>query len=253
MRRRPGLRSAPAVLALAAGLVALLGGSAPAGAAAACEFQVVYLGAPYLNAGGMSATVLAGPLGRASVPACVTPPPSTQVVEVERLRGVAPRLAVGIRVANAGAYVLTASGTPCRLGDMGRSLACLRRRTARLLVGPSLITAPSAHAGSVIRLAVHVRDPLRRGVYVDLAATLERREGPRWVAVARLRWPAGAGAPPPPVPVGAPYPLPALAVRGGVALPVRLPTAAPGQYRIVKDVTIGSRMRHLVAPLTILA
>jgi hypothetical protein len=126
-------------------------------------------------------------------------------------------------------------------------------RTARLVAGPALIAYPSAPSGAVIRLGVHVRDPLlRREVVFGIDTLLQRREGKRWVSTHHLPYPLSGQTAPPPVPVGANYVIPSVGFFGGAPRPVRLPLVAPGQYRIAKDVSIGSRRRRLLATLTIL-
>ncbi len=242
-----------AAAALAAGV------ASPQRASASCILSATHLGQPYLGAGALRADDVGDRAGRATIPACNDTPgagpvePATTAT-VRRVRLVAPRFAMALPNVSGSSELMIADGIPCGRPTTARVLACLRERTTRLLEGPSLIAPPSARAGAVIRLGVHVRDPaLRRLTVFGIEARLQRLTGRRWQSVFHLQFPLPADAPPPePVAVGTPgYGWVSIGFIGGAPRPVRLPVVEPGRYRIVKEAAAGARRTHLVAYLTI--
>lgn len=254
-----GRRSLIAVLAGMTAILVLAGGR-PQRASASCVSSVTYLGASYLGVDALAPADVAGRVGPGSLPACddvVTipprPPEPPTAVAVHRVRGVAPRLAVA--VASGGQAVLyVPEGVGCRSATTDALLACLRRRTARLVEGPSLIAPPSARAGDVVGLAVHVRSPaLRRTLVFGIDALLQESDGVGWRSLYHLVHPSpGSADPPAPVVVAGPWARISVGLGGEAPRPVRLPDVAPGAYRLAKRVRVGGRSRWLFAPLSIL-
>jgi hypothetical protein len=219
-----------AAVALAAGAATFHSASTPA--AGACLLQATYLQAPYIGVGSLAPAEVGGVVGIGTVPACNDTPGSGIDVQPSettllRVRGVAPRFAVALPGGRGGpAGLVVADGTPCLLSSADESLMCLRRRTKRLLSGPAVVTYPSATAGSVITVGVHVRDrAFRRRASFGPEVLLQRRDGDVWRSVATL---------------------------AGQAQQVRLPGVAAGLYRVGKRVTIAARPHWLFATLTIL-
>jgi hypothetical protein len=169
--------------------------------------------------------------------------------------GVAPRFAVAVPLGPKDAALVIADGSPCPPGPVAGSLGCLRALTAALVAGPALITYPSARSGTIIQLGVHVRDrSLRRRVVFGVDTLLQRREGAGWRSIFHMPYPlAGVRTPPAPVAVGTPgYAVPAIGFTGESIRLVQLPLVTPGQYRVAKQVSVGSRRRWLFASLRIL-
>ncbi len=227
-------------------------------AAAACLLSVTYLGAPYIDSGPIPRSEIGAAAGRGTLPPCNDTPGFDDggvatPVTVRRVTGVAPRFAVALTGNSRTSQLLMADGIPCRRIAVAGTLACLRGRSTRLREGPSLIAPLSAAAGSVIRLGVRVRDPrLRRGTTFGVESVLQRREGARWRSVFHLVHPLAGEPPPDPVAVGTPgIGFELIRFRAGRPRPVRLPTADPGLYRIVKQVTSRGRTTRVVAYLTV--
>jgi uncharacterized protein DUF6281 len=238
------------VAAIVLGVVAVAFQTGTDPASATCAFRVNFLQAPYLGAGAIPAADLGGEAGPGTIPACddtpgAGPVEQPQPVTFLRVGGVAPRFAVALPAGpGAMANLVVAEGIPCRLGAIAESLGCLRQRTTRLIAGPALLTYPSARAGEVIQLGVHVRDrSLRARVIYGLDALLQRLEGQRWRSVYHLPYSLSDGlTPPAPVPVGTPgYALPSVGLSGARSGLVQLPLVEPGQSRIAKQVIVGSR------------
>lgn len=249
------------ILLLAATLLALVAGR-PEPASASCIASVEYLGASYLGRSVVLAPADVGAsAGRGSIPGCndvisdppQPPEPSTPVV-VRRIPGVAPRIAVAVLVGGR-TGLFAPDGVACTAPRTTAAvLACLRRRSAELRAGPSLIAPPGARAGAVVSLTVHVGNRTLRGRTASgVDALLQGRDATGlWRSLFHLLHPLpGRTAPPAPVPVGPPFARPQVALGAGTPRPVRLPDVAPGGYRIATQVTIGSRSRWLFAPLTI--
>jgi hypothetical protein len=250
-----------AVLALTAGGGAVVGLlAAPVErASAACVLSVTYLGVPYISAGDIDAAETDAPAGPATIPACddtpgAGPPEAPTPVTVTRVAGVAPRFGVALSGVFPSPQLLYADGPPCARTTTGATLACLRRRTARLITGPTLIARPSVRAGQVVGLSVHVRNArLRAKAVFGAGAVLQRRDGILWRTVYLLSYPLpGQTSPPDPVKAGTPgFAWRDVGLTGGKPRPVRLPLVDPGAYRIVKDVSFGARRTRVAAYLTI--
>ena len=128
-----------------------LGGLAVAGAAAAaipaalpgggkadaqCVAVVYSNGAPFYGvAGERDAADLAGRAGTGVVPGCndvvvigapAPPPEPDTTVRLWRLKGVAPRFAVAVRLGGGPYRPMIRDGVPCVLPTVGATLACLR-------------------------------------------------------------------------------------------------------------------------------
>jgi hypothetical protein len=258
MNRASTAWSLPAAALLAAAAVAAPA-AMPAPASAACLLSATYLGAPYVGVGSLTPADVGAPAGRGIVPACNDTPGSgieakPSRVTLDRVRGVAPRLAVALR-GGPDPFLLVRDPGPCAPGTVPAVLACLRRESARLAAGPALVAPPGARAGAVIPLTVRVSDPgLRARLVSGQNALLQRRgDDGRWRSTHHLLHALPGEALPAAVPVGGgPLAVPALGYLAGRAFPVRLPRAAPGAYRILQRVSGGgASTRPLVAYLTI--
>lgn len=253
-----------AVTALAAlAAAACTGLATPQRAAAICLSTVTFGGAGYVGATLPDPGVVGPRVGPGTIPGCndvVTDPPlpieAPHVVTLHRVTGVAPRFAVA--TSGTGGTLFVAGGAwGCVTSSTDDTLvACLRARTRRYVAGPSLIAPPSARAGEVIGLAVHVRDPAgqRRAVFGLDALLQGKGDDGSWHSLYHLISAIGTGDPPAPVAVGAPgLAIPAIGLVGGAPRRVRLPDVAPGAYRLAKRASLGTTSRWLVSDLEILA
>ena len=173
----------PRIPALAGTLLAAIAATTTATAASApparelsCIYAATFQGVPHVGVGSIPGTNLGRAAGPGTIPGCndfailppapPVPPEPDRVVTFFRIRGVAPRFGVADGARSGSAAMVIPQGSPCLRPPNGRRIVrCLRELTARYLRGPSLVTYPSAAAGSVIQVGVHVRDPgVRRRV-----------------------------------------------------------------------------------------
>jgi hypothetical protein len=198
------------VAAGAAAIPAALPGDGRADAA--CVLFVHYGGAPFLgSSGSLPAADLGRRVGTGIVPGCndvvgpgaPAPVPDTAVA-VRRVTGVAPRLAVAMRLGGGPHALMVRDGAGCARIEVADRLACLRRATQRLLRGPSLVAPMSARAGATVRVGLRLPG---RPARPPAGPVVLRRAGP------------SSG------------PLAGPLVRSGDAVVV--PDVAPGEYRIV--------------------
>lgn len=253
------LRTPVTAALLGAAVVAFPAFAAPGQTAReqSCVSTATFMGVPHIGVGGLPAQDTGHAAGLGVIPGCndvvsfpPAPPSPDQVVAFFRVRGVAPRFAV---TDEAGSVLFIPETSPCLQSAAGRRIVpCLQDRTRRYVRGPSLIAPPSAPAGAMITVGVHVRDPrLRRRVAYGLDAVLLRPEGDGWRAVYRLAWPVSSGAPTA-APFGEPFSVPAIGLVGGASRPLRLPAVEPGPYRLAKRIFVGPAQRWLLADLTVL-
>lgn len=261
----------PRIPALAGALLAATAATATATAASApparelsCIFTATFLGVPQTTAGTIPETDVGRGAGLGTVPACIdvigfppgppAAPPPDGVVTFSRVRGVAPRFGVTDGDGSGSATLVVPERSPClRPPNRPRVLRCLRGLTARYLRGPSLVAYPSAAAGSVIQVSVHVRDRgVRRRVGYGVDAVLLQAQGDGWRPVYRLASPVAPGGEPTAAPFGEPLAIPSIGLMGGGALSLRIPDVAPGPYRLAKRIRVGGEARWVVADLTVL-
>lgn len=247
------------VVCAMAGLTPIVAGvSAPARAEASCILAVDYHGASFIGAYGLADAGVQGPVGMASLPPCIdtVPPPvvtpASRVLTAYRVRDVAPRFAVAVRLSGTTPTVVVADGTPCPAVAAQR-LACLRRLTRTLRTGPALVAPLSAPQGAVVAVTVRVADPSRRRrVTVGLDTLLQRRVGSTWRTAYHLLGGLRTARPPDPVPAGAPGPaVPAIGLLGGTTLHVRVPETPAGTYRLATRATVGRGTRWLTALMAV--
>ncbi|MFN8124253.1 MAG: hypothetical protein U0237_17725 [Thermoleophilia bacterium] len=260
----------PRIPALAGALLAATAATATAAAASApparelsCIYAATFQGVPHVGVGSIPGTNLGRAAGPGTIPGCndfailppapPVPPEPDRVVTFFRIRGVAPRFGVADGARSGSAAMVIPQGSPCLRPPNGRRIVrCLRELTARYLRGPSLVTYPSAAAGSVIQVGVHVRDPgVRRRVGYGVDAVLLQADGDGWRPVYRLASPVSSGGEPTAAPFGEPFPVPSIGLVGGGALTLRIPDVAPGPYRLAKRIQVGRGTRWLVADLTV--